>query len=299
MNELSVYRRLCDRIGVGLLACTGASLVSSALLSAILYIVAPTLTENIVVTLVMSNLCTYIIAPAVMLAVIWRLPMGALPDRSVTPKRFGKLALEGVAMIFGLSFLTNGLIYGISALTGTDTTNILDSTLPQLSPGLAFLFLVIIAPVFEEYIFRHLLLRRLLPLGQGVAVVVSAAAFGLFHSNLYQFFYATGLGIFFGCVTVKTGQLRWTIALHAIMNLVGGVIPLLLQEANEMVIGIWGCSILALLVGGILLLVKDWRNLMPRKDSTELHWRAVITSPGMIVYALTALVISVVVIFVA
>lgn len=55
--------------------------------------------------------------------------------------------------------------------------------------------------------------------------------FGAFHLNLYQFFYAFFLGAVFGYIYVKTGRLRYTIALHATVNFLGGVaVPALLRK---------------------------------------------------------------------
>ena len=53
-----------------------------------------------------------------------------------------------------------------------------------------FLYMVICAPILEEYIFRKLIVDRTVKYGQGVAVVLSGLMFGLFHGNLNQFAYA-------------------------------------------------------------------------------------------------------------
>ena len=262
MNELSYYPRLCDRIGVGLLVCTAASLIASALLSAVLYIVAPAFSENMTALLIISNICTYLIAPAAMLAVIGKLPEGALPDRSVTSRRFGKLTVEGLGLIFGLSIVTNGLILAISALTGADTTNVLDAAMTQLTPGLAFLFMVIIAPVFEEVIFRRLLLDRLLFLGDWTALLLSSLFFGLFHTNLYQFLYATVVGMVLGYIRIITGRMRWNVLLHMFINLFCGVLPNYLYD-NELYTGLLGLTVIASIVYAIRFLIRNrpWKEL--------------------------------------
>ena len=50
-----------------------------------------------------------------------------------------------------------------------------------------FLYMVICAPILEEYIFRKLIVDRTVKYGQGVAIVLSGLMFGLFHGNLNQF----------------------------------------------------------------------------------------------------------------
>ncbi len=84
--------------------------------------------------------------------------------------------------------------------------------------------LVVVAPLVEEFIFRKLVIDRTAKYGEMPAVLFSAVAFGLFHMNFYQMFYAFGLGLVFGYVYVKTGRLRYTIIMHAVINFMGGVI---------------------------------------------------------------------------
>ena len=48
--------------------------------------------------------------------------------------------------------------------------------------------------------------------------------FGLFHGNLNQFVYAFVLGLCFGFIYVKTGNIRYTIGLHMLVNFLGSVL---------------------------------------------------------------------------
>ena len=61
-------------------------------------------------------------------------------------------------------------------------------------------------------------MTRTLKYGEGVSILLSGLAFGLFHGNFNQFAYAFGIGVFFAYVFVKTGNVKITIALHACMN---------------------------------------------------------------------------------
>jgi len=93
-----------------------------------------------------------------------------------------------------------------------------DALLPQI------LFITILGPLFEELVFRKLFIDRLRPYGEKLAVLTSALAFGLFHGNLSQFFYAAMLGCVFGYVYLKTGRLRYSVALHSAINALGSII---------------------------------------------------------------------------
>ena len=91
-------------------------------------------------------------------------------------------------------------------------------------PVLSALFLCIVSPLLEEYVFRRCLIDRMRPYGEFTALITSALLFGLFHANFTQFFYAVLLGLVFGGLYIKTGRLRWSAGLHGIINFMGSVL---------------------------------------------------------------------------
>lgn len=124
----------------------------------------------------------------------------------------------------------NSLIGAFLGREITDTT----SELIENSPIWVILIVaVIIGPIVEELIFRKLLMDKLGMYGDRIAIVVSAVAFGLFHGNLYQFFYAALLGFLLSYVYSKTSNILYPIAIHMILNFIGSVIPMLLYDYME------------------------------------------------------------------
>ena len=95
---------------------------------------------------------------------------------------------------------------------------------------IGIVFMVILAPLIEEFIFRKTFIDRMRPYGEKLAVVTSAAMFGLFHGNLSQMFYAFSLGLVFGWVYLRTGRLRYTVGLHMLINFFGGVVSVELTK---------------------------------------------------------------------
>ena len=83
------------------------------------------------------------------------------------------------------------------------------------------IWVIIIGPIFEELIFRKVMIDRLSVYGDRLAVIVSSVAFGLFHGNLTQFIYTTLAGFFFGHAYTKTRRLIYPIGLHMLANLFG------------------------------------------------------------------------------
>ena len=111
----------------------------------------------------------------------------------------------------------------ISMITGKPVENQLQTLTEQTPFWANLLFVGILAPILEEIFYRKLVIDRLRRYGDLVAILVSGLLFGLLHGNFSQFFYACMAGFLFGYVYLYTGKLRYTIALHMTVNLVGGV----------------------------------------------------------------------------
>ena len=203
---------------------------------------------------------------------------------------------------FGYTYIGNflGQIFmgGMEAFTGMPQENPVMDTLNQMNPWMVFLTTVIVAPAMEEVMFRKILIDRIVPFGQGVAGVVSGIAFGLFHGNFYQFFYACGLGMIFAYLYSSTGRVRYGIFLHMMINMVGGVLPIALIQGMDgfgaetavsllgvMLLGILmlgsvaGAIVLTCIFAGRLTWFKGWAPL-PEKG----FWRLVLTAPGVVVF---------------
>ena len=76
--------------------------------------------------------------------------------------------------------------------------------------------IALIPAIVEEIFFRGLLFRSLG--GKWRAILVSAACFGLLHMNFNQMSYAFIMGIFFGWIVWKTGNLMTTMVIHGLFN---------------------------------------------------------------------------------
>jgi membrane protease YdiL (CAAX protease family) len=85
----------------------------------------------------------------------------------------------------------------------------------------AFVFVVVVAPVTEEYLFRGMILRGLLARHRAfVAVAGTAVLFGAMHANLRQFFLGTVIGLVFGWWYVRTRSVGPCLIGHAVFNAV-------------------------------------------------------------------------------
>ena len=91
------------------------------------------------------------------------------------------------------------------------------------SAGIAtFIMMVIAAPIFEELIYRGIILDGLLKrYSPFTAILVSSILFGLIHLNPWQFIAGFIVGLFAGWIYYRTRNLTLTIILHATINLIG------------------------------------------------------------------------------
>ena len=81
-----------------------------------------------------------------------------------------------------------------------------------------FIALCLFAPFFEEVIFRSAVYRHTEIMGQGFAIIFSAAMFALMHGNLDQLLYTFVMGLGLAYIFAKTRSLPITILLHFLTN---------------------------------------------------------------------------------
>lgn len=110
---------------------------------------------------------------------------------------------------FNYPELVQNLINGNSILT------------TKLSMSLSFMEAVVLAPIFEELLFRKILMDRVSKYGVSGAIIVSGLFFGLYHMYTAQFFMATTIGILLAYVYSYTHNVKYTILLHSLYNLFG------------------------------------------------------------------------------
>ena len=90
----------------------------------------------------------------------------------------------------------------------------------QLSQSWSLLlYATLIGPITEELVFRAAGLRALEKYGKVFAIVMTALAFGMFHANFDQLFFATIIGLGFGYLTFEY-SIWWAIFYHIFNNLV-------------------------------------------------------------------------------
>lgn len=182
------------------------------------------------VTLLVSSVPMYLVGMPLMIVLVRIVPADRLERRSMKAGDFVLSAIMCFAVMYASNFVGNIITAIIGILKGSAVDNVINDIASATSMWLVFLVMVICAPIMEEYIFRKLIVDRTVRYGEGIAILISGLMFGLFHGNLNQFAYAFSLGVFLAFLYVKTGNLKITIALHMMINFVGGVVSKWLME---------------------------------------------------------------------
>lgn len=133
----------------------------------------------------------------------------------------------------------------------------------------------ILAPLFEEMLFRATLFRNTERFGGWFAAIITGIFFGLWHINHSQILYAAALGVVAAFLTAKTRSVFPAMTVHFVMNLIGAVQSIALSglDLNALnadiitehlgqfaVIGCMTLLMIGLMITGIVLLILEICN---------------------------------------
>lgn len=172
------------------------------------------------VTYVGSGVPLYLIAMPIAVMLMGKSTVIETRKFDMKPGLFFKLLLMCLPMMWVGSVFGSMLSMALSNGEATDRV----ADLAMQTNIWNVVFLVIVGPIFEEWLFRKQLIDHTRKYGEKTAILLSGLAFGLFHMNLFQFFYAFLLGLMFGYVYTRTSKLRYSTAMHMIINFNGGVL---------------------------------------------------------------------------
>lgn len=172
-------------------------------------------------------------------------------------------------MAFPVAMLLNGIITNIcNFLVGffeKHGTVIPEADFSIDSPNasaviLEILYLVVVAPVAEEFIFRGLVLKTIAPFGKKLAIVTSALLFGLMHGNLTQFLGAFAVGIIFAAVDIKYRSILPSIIIHTLNNILPTIYNIGDAFGSGVIKLIYSVLLYSSMLAGVFILVSNFRN---------------------------------------
>lgn len=222
-GKLSSPKKVFSYLGFCYLIGTVALYLLRLVLGTLIGKYWPQLLENMSFNLILSTVMVYAFAMPLILLLASGMEKDVVERHKMSAGQFALAFLICYALVYVSNLIGNMITLFIGILKGSAVQNGLIGIVTDGSPLVNFVAMVVIAPIVEEYVFRKVIVDRTVRYGQGIAIVTSGLMFGLFHGNLNQFAYAVVLGMFFAFLYVKTGNLKITIAMHAIVNFLGSI----------------------------------------------------------------------------
>ena len=146
------------------------------------------------------------------------------------------VALFSLGTIIPLSFLYEQLGIEMDENTQQIITSMMKEPWGYVAVG-------ILAPLAEEVVFRGAILRTLLGImskkNHWVAIIISAALFGLAHFNAAQFINALLMGLLLGWMYYRTGSLVPGILLHWVNNTMAYVLTNIMPQSDGKLIDLF------------------------------------------------------------
>ena len=310
--DLRVARRSFSRAGLGLFTTLAGYVLLQGLIVYAFTMLWPGYQSVSWSFWLYTILPLYIIAVPVGVLILRSVPKTPLPDRRLPFRRLCGAFLVCVCLMYAGNIVGIAVNALLQSFLDLPASNPLEGVVMDNSVPVRILFMVILAPLMEEFLFRKQLIDRLHKYGGKTAVLVSALCFGLFHGNFSQLFYAFALGLVFGYLYLRTGRLRYTVLLHAVVNFLGSVVaPFMLEQSGSaladgldladpeallstlspgfLLLGLYGFLMLAMAVAGLVLLCLNARKLRFDPEPLPLprgaRFRTVWLNPGMLLFS--------------
>ncbi len=224
--EIKSHKKTFSNLCFSLLAYWLIIEVVAIIVSFILGNYAPNVLQNYNVNLFISLTIQYAIAFPIFYLMLKKIPETVqIEKRKLKFREFAKYTLIVCFAMYVGNTISSVLIDAVQNLLGKAPENQVSTLLDNTNVIISVTLAGIVGPIFEEIMFRKLLVKKLMPYGDLVAIIFPSLLFALFHQNLYQMFYAFLIGASLSYVYIKSGKIIYTMILHVFINLFFGVIP--------------------------------------------------------------------------
>ena len=181
--------------------------------------------------------------------------------RKMTIQSFAILS----ASLYGVRFISKLILAGLEKLLlemGIPITLVVNTTEDITASIIFVLYLGVLAPVVEEFIFRGFIGYRLERYGKVFTILFTSLLFSLFHANIPQGVFTFMAGIVFAYVALEYG-FQWAVAFHMINNFLFAVV-VDIYLAQMMNFGDFSIVKVLDLIGFIILvlvLILKWKEI--------------------------------------
>ena len=232
--------------------------------------------------------------------------------RTMSFKKWLKFIPITVLFVYIGSFTGQLITIIITSIVGTVPIDPVVAILSGTDIFVSLIFVGIIGPVVEEYIFRKQIINHTRMYGEKRAVIFSAFVFALFHGNLSQMFYAFTLGLVFGYVYIKTDDIKYSAGLHMFVNIVSGVLMggllenvdlEVLNHGAEAVMSspdfikyvifvLYSIIMIGLAITGLVMVIKNRKNITFNEPNIEIEkpFRTMYLNIGVVIFVINMVI---------
>lgn len=233
MNE---HKKFFSKIGRNYLILAIIAILFQVTAGIIINIINPSLLGNTFLVTILGAICNYILPLPIILYLMNKLEKTEIEKNKVSPKKFAIYICITITLMWIGNILGTIITAVIGGLMQNEIVNPVGELINNGGMYVNIIIISIMAPIFEEFLFRKILIDRTIKYGAKISILLSALLFALFHGNLSQFFYAFLLGGFFAYIYIKTGELKYTIILHGIINFTGSIASIAFTSAMDNIV---------------------------------------------------------------
>lgn len=329
METLKQSKKVFSQLGFCYIIGTAIIYLLQWILSALIGKYHPQWMQSTDFNLIFGGITVYACGMPFILLLTSRMEKDVIERRKMKWWQFALAFIICYSLVYVSNFAGIAITTFVGILKGSPVQNGLLDVVTGGNIWINFVVMVVVAPIVEEYVFRKVIVDRTVRYGQGIAIAASGLMFALYHGNLNQFAYAVVLGCFFAFIYVKTGNLKITIAMHAIVNFMGSIVAgqlmkllaydelmtldltdaeALMQHMTEhtlgwLLFGLYALGLFTVVIAGIVLFViaivkkrfvfESERMQLPKGKG----FQALILNPGMLVFCAIWLVLIVMQLF--
>ncbi|MCM1113000.1 MAG: CPBP family intramembrane metalloprotease [Muribaculum sp.] len=324
MEEWRESKKIFSRLGWCYIAGTVEVYLMQTICSYLIQTYRPEWMNRMEILLIFSGIIVYALGMPLILLLTHGMEKTVPERHKMKWWQFLLAFIMCYALIYVSNLAGNLITMIVGAAKGSSVENDLIGYVTGGNMFVNFVLMVVVAPIVEEYVFRKTIVDRTVKYGQGLAIAASGLMFGLFHGNLNQFAYAVGLGAFFAFLYIKTGNLKITIALHAMVNFLGSVVAgglmKLLQfdalvratERNDeeaimelvmnnlgawLLFGLYALCLFAVVVTGVILFIVYFKRFRLEPGQVQVpegeKFNTLIVNPGMLMFCCVWIVLIV------
>ena len=181
-------------LALGMLATLIAQVIGAVVISE----VNPALIENDWFSMAFSVAPVYLIEMPIAYLLLLTIPKSVPQKKKLHPLMWICFAFLCFFVSYLSSFVGQFVEAWIYNFFGIEVQNDM-AEMSYITPfGVNFLFIGVLAPIFEELFYRKAIIDRLRRYGDLPAILVSGVIFGLVHGNFSQVFYSTAIGLVLG-----------------------------------------------------------------------------------------------------